>query len=79
MGISRNGYITFENTYSAKLYLVASGDADKKIRAMLREHNSLADGWQISLIVFQLWESLDCVPECLLVITDEWSPGVLAA
>ena len=50
----------------------------KKNQATLRDYISQADGEQISFKGHRPWEGLDCVPDCLQVITDKWSPIVLA-
>ena len=31
-----------------------------------------------SFKVYTLWESLDCIPDSLLVTTEKWSPRLLA-
>ena len=55
------------------------GAADKnQSRAQLRELISQADGLQICFKAYRLWERLDCVPDCLLVITEKWSLRVPA-
>ena len=55
------------------------GAADKnQSRPPLREHISQTDGRQLSFKAYRLWESVDCVPDCLLVITERWPPRVLA-
>ena len=46
--------------------------------ASVVQHICQADWWQISSEVYRLWESLDFIPDCMLVITEKWFPQILA-
>ena len=45
---------------------------------LLREDISLENGWQISFKAYRFRETLDCVPDSLLVATKRVFPRVLA-